>query len=72
LWGSIRGRRSRPPFARQIVAIAAVEGARAVYSDDTALRGYAIEAGMEAYQLADLPLPPENPQQALAFDPPDN
>jgi predicted nucleic acid-binding protein len=59
-------------FDRQIVAIAAVEGARAVYSDDTALRGYAIEAGMEAYQLADLPLPPENPQQALAFDPPDN
>ena len=58
-------------FDRQIVAIAAVEGARAVYSDDTALQGYAIEAGMEAYQLSDLPVPPEIRQQALAFDQPD-
>ena len=54
-------------FDRQIVAVAASEGASAVYSDDAALRGYAIEAGMEAFQLSDLPLPPEDPQAALSF-----
>ena len=55
-------------FDRQIVAIAAVEGAAAVYSDDGDVIGYAREAGMEGYQLADLPLPPEDPQKALPFD----
>ena len=54
-------------FDRQIVAIATVEGAASVYSDDSEVRGYAREAGMEAYRLADLPLPPENPQTALPF-----
>nr|WP_294520061.1 hypothetical protein [uncultured Rhodopila sp.] len=56
-------------FDRQIVAVATVEGASAVYSDDEALRGYAIEAGMDAYRLADLPLPPEDPQKDLPFGP---
>ena len=54
-------------FDRQIVAVAAVEGATAVYSDDKGLRASAIEAGMQAISLADLPLPPEDPQAALAF-----
>ena len=56
-------------FDRQIVAIAAVEGVACVYSDDSDVRGYAREAGMEAYRLADLPLPPEDPQPVLPFDP---
>ena len=55
-------------FDRQIIAIATVEGAKAVYSDDSDVRGYAREADMEAYQLADLALPPEDPQKALPFD----
>jgi len=55
-------------FDRQIVAIAAVEGATAIYSDDTALCGYAREAGMEAFLLAELPLPPEEPQADLPFE----
>jgi hypothetical protein len=29
------------------------------------------DAGMEAYRLADLPLPPEDAQTALPFDPAD-
>lgn len=58
-------------FDRQIVAVAVVEGATAVYSDDAALRGYASEAGMDAYGLSDLPLPPEDPQTDLPFDRPD-
>lgn len=57
-------------FDRQIVAIATVEGATAVYSDDSDVRGYAAEAGMEAYQLSDLPLPPEDPQTAIVFEAP--
>lgn len=57
-------------FDRQIVAVATVEGATAVYSDDAHIVGYASEAGMEAYRLADLPLPPEDPQAALPLNPP--
>lgn len=45
-------------FDRQIVAIAAVEGATSVYSDDQDVIAYAREAGMEGYRLADLPEPP--------------
>ena len=59
-------------FDRQIAAVATVEGATAIYSDDSDVRGYAREAGMEAYGLADLPLPPEDPQAALPFGLPDD
>ena len=55
-------------FDRQIAAIATVEGATTDYSDDGDVRGYAREAGMDAYQLSDLPSPLEDPQQALPFD----
>ncbi|MCJ2015895.1 hypothetical protein MKK84_00370, partial [Methylobacterium sp. E-065] len=58
-------------FDRQIAAIGAVEGATVMYSDDADVRSYAIEAGMEAYSLADLPLPPEDPQTAMILEPPD-
>ena len=57
-------------FDRQIIAIATVEGATVVYSDDNHVLGYAREVGMQAYGLADLPLPPEDPQTALSFDAP--
>lgn len=52
-------------YDRQIVAIAVVEGASAVYSDDAAVVGYAREAGLQGVRLADLPLPPEDPQSKL-------
>lgn len=55
-------------FDRQIVAIAKVEGATAVYSDDDEVGKYAREADMDAYHLSDLPLPPEDPQTAMSFD----
>jgi hypothetical protein len=57
-------------FDRQIVAIATVENATAVYSDDGDVIGYAREAGMEAYRLSDLPEPPEDPQGVMNFDEP--
>jgi hypothetical protein len=68
--GNPEASRAKIKFDRQIVAIATVEGATAVYSDDADVRGYATEAGMDAYALADLPLPPEDPQAALPFEPP--
>jgi predicted nucleic acid-binding protein len=69
--GNPEASKSKIKFDRQIVAIATVEGATAVYSDDSDVRSYAIEAGMEAYQLSDLPLPPEDPQATLEFKSPD-
>jgi predicted nucleic acid-binding protein len=44
-------------FDHQIVAIAKVQGAKALYSDDKQLRSFARECGMEAYGLADLAVP---------------
>ena len=58
-------------FDRQIVAIAAIEGASAVYSDDEDVCIYAREAGMQAFRLADVPLPPVDPQLEITFEPTD-
>ena len=44
-------------YDRQIVAIAKVEGATTIYSDDGNVRSYAKRLGMQAIALADLPLP---------------
>ena len=66
--GNPEATRTKIKFDRQIVAIATVENATAVYSDDGDVIGYAREAGMEAYRLADLPEPPEDPQRVLNFD----
>lgn len=52
--------RAKIKFDRQIVAIAVVEGATAVYSDDADVVAYAREAGMEGCRLADLQLPPQS------------
>jgi predicted nucleic acid-binding protein len=68
--GNPEASKAKIKFDRQIVAIATVEGATAVYSDDMDVLGYAREAGMEAYRLSDLPLPPEDPQATMEFDPP--
>ena len=52
--------RTKIKFDRQIVAIAKAEGAKAVYSDDVDVHGYAKHAGLDAYRTADLDLPPED------------
>ena len=59
-------------FDRMIVAIATVERATVVYSDDEDVCGYAKEAGMEAYRLHELDLPPDDPQLPMQFDPHDD
>ena len=61
--GNSDASKSKIKFDRQIVAV--VEGATAIYSDDDDLRQYAIEAGLKAFGLADLPEPPQDPQAAL-------
>lgn len=68
--GNPEASRTKIKFDRQIVAIAAVEGASAIYSDDSDVRNYAADAGMEAHGLADLPLPPEDPQSSIQFERP--
>jgi hypothetical protein len=68
--GNPEASKTKIKFDRQIVAIATVESATAVYSDDADVIGYAREAGMEAFRLSDLPVPPEDPQAAMEFDPP--
>ena len=52
-------------FDRQIVAIAKAEGARAIYSDDGDVHGYAKHAGINVYRTSDLALPPEDRQGSL-------
>lgn len=63
--GNPQANKSKIKFDRQIAAVAVVEGATAVYSDDSDVRNYALEAGLKAYGLADLPEPPQDPQTAL-------
>lgn len=63
--GNPQGSKAKIKFDRQIVAIAAAEGATAVYSDDADVVAYAQEAGMQGVRLADLELPPEERQHSL-------
>jgi predicted nucleic acid-binding protein len=63
--GNPEASRSKIKFDRQIVATAVVEGANVIYSDDADVVGYAHEAGLQAFRLADLPLPPDQPQLAM-------
>jgi len=58
-------------FDRQIVAIAKVEGATAIYSNDGDIRRFSAQDGLEVIKLEDLPAPPEKPQGDL-FPSPSN
>jgi hypothetical protein len=55
-------------FDRQIVAIARVVQASAIYTDDTNLAKTAKAVGIPTVGLAELPLPPESAQGQLPFD----
>ena len=55
-------------YDRQIVAIAKVEGAKTIYSDDKGVFSLAKKNCLAVIRVADLPLPPEKPQQELDFD----
>ena len=52
---------------RQIVAIAKVSAVAAIYTTDGDVIKHAESAGVPAVHVADLPLPPEDPQRKLSF-----
>ena len=52
-------------YDRQIVAIARVNQASAIYSDDRDIRSIAAQADISVIGLADLQLPPEAAQHEL-------
>jgi hypothetical protein len=52
------GTAAKVNFDRQIVAIAKVEGAHTIYSDDGDLGKFALRAGLKVVTLADLDVPP--------------
>jgi predicted nucleic acid-binding protein len=64
--------RSKAKFDQQIVAIARVEGASIVYSDDGGLAAYARHFGLEVEGIAELKMPPARDlQQELPLEPPE-
>jgi hypothetical protein len=55
-------------FDRQIVAIARVAQASAIYTDDKNLAATAKRLNIPCFGLPDLPLPPETAQGTLPFE----
>lgn len=49
-------------YDRQIVSIAIVEGASAIYSNDDDIRRLSLGADIEVLKISDLPQPPPEPQ----------
>lgn len=64
--GGQEGSWAKVKFDRQIIAIARVERAKTIYSDDKRLRSFAERCGFEVIGMADLPLPPEAAQMSFA------
>lgn len=60
--------RAKAKFDQQIVAIAKVEGATAIYSDDDGLGRYAKRFGLEIVRLIDIPVPPTDAQISLDLE----
>jgi len=59
-------------FDRQIVAIARVEGASVIYSDDEDIAKFSRDLGLTVIPVRDLPLPPEDAQRALPLEAPED
>ena len=57
-------------YDRQIVAIAKVAQATAIYSDDDDIRAIAKSVDIPVISFAELPLPPETAQKELPLSPP--
>lgn len=62
--------RAKIKFDIQILAIANVSRAAALYTDDRDLQKLAKAAGLSSQGFLDLPLPPEDDQQSLDLPPP--
>jgi hypothetical protein len=70
--GGIEGPWAKIKYDRQIVAIAKVEGARTIYSDDNGMRALAIQAGISVIRITELPLPPDVAQRRLNLEVPED
>ena len=57
-------------YDRQIVAIAKTEGASVIYSDDKNIHTFGVNQGLSVIRVAELPLPPTDPQATLELEPP--
>ncbi|MGQ0529995.1 MAG: hypothetical protein ACT4PG_09320 [Panacagrimonas sp.] len=62
--------KARVKYDRQIIAIARVAGADAIYTDDLGLRKKAHSLGMRTVGLEDVALPPEQVQGTLSLPEP--
>jgi predicted nucleic acid-binding protein len=72
LRGRDAGQKTRPAvkFDAMILAVAIVEQATVIYTDDDALRRHAKAAGLEAFGFDDLPPRPTPPQGELPMNAP--
>lgn len=59
--------KAKVKFDRQVVAIAKVEGATTIYTDDRGLANTARNNGLKVVPTWELPLPPEDPQLELGI-----
>jgi predicted nucleic acid-binding protein len=70
--GGADGTWAKIKYDRQIIAIAKVEGANTIYSDDNGVRSFAVQAGISVIRIGELPLPPEVAQGRLDLDAPED
>jgi len=62
---------SKIKFDRQIVAIAKIENAEVIYSDDDDVRRFAKKCGIRVIGVSELPLPPPK-QESLPLNKPED
>ena len=70
--GNAEGTWAKVKYDRQIIAIAKVNRAQTIYSDDVNLRNFAESVGIKVIGVADIPLPPEARQGNLLSYKPDD
>jgi hypothetical protein len=66
--GSAQGTWAKVKYDRQSVAIAKVDAADTIHSDDSDVRKLAVQAGLSVMGIAELPLPREMAQGHLNFE----
>lgn len=62
---------AKAKFDRQIVAIARVNGAQHIYTEDNDVKRLAQRDGIKASTVAEIELPPSDKQESLRFDEPE-
>ena len=66
--GGAEGTWAKIKYDRQIVAIAKVQGATTIYSDDPGVKTLGNGIGLTVIRLFELPLPPKDPQTSLDLE----